>query len=378
MQVDKASTLLGGISPAQFMKRYWQKKPLLIRQAIAGMQPLLERGELWDLAAQDDVQSRLVIQNPTSATRPWRLRHGPFSHRALPPLKQAGWTLLVQSVDLLDARVHALREQFRFIPDARLDDVMISFATDGGGVGPHFDSYDVFLLQAQGRRKWRIGRQADLRLQEGMPLKILSHFEPEREWVLEPGDMLYLPPRYAHDGIAVGECMTYSIGFRAPDRVDLARALLHGLAEQAGDAMQIKLYGDPTQSATASPAEIPGKLQAFAADAMARALRDPLALARTLGEHLTEPAAQVWFSPTPGSHGLESGVRLDRCSRMLYDQRYVYLNGESFLASGRDAKAVRHLADHRFLDAAQCARLSVGAQHLLLQWLDDGWLQALD
>jgi len=378
MQVDQASTLLGGISPAQFMKQYWQKKPLLIRQASPGMQPLLARGELWDLAAQDDVQSRLVIQNPTSATRPWRLRHGPFSRRALPPLKQAGWTLLVQSVDLLDARVHALREQFRFIPDARLDDVMISFATDGGGVGPHFDSYDVFLLQAQGRRKWRIGRQADLRLQEGMPLKILSHFEPKQEWILEPGDMLYLPPRYAHDGIAVGECMTYSIGFRAPNRVDLGRALLHGLAEQASDSMQSKLYGDPTQSATATPAEIPVKLQAFAADAMSRALRDPLALARALGEHLTELPAQVWFSPSPASPGLESGVRLDRCSRMLYDKRYVYLNGESFLASGRDAKAVRHLADHRFLDAAQCARLSVGAQQLLLQWLDDGWLQAFD
>ena len=170
MQVNQPLSLLGALSPVKFMKRYWHKKPLLIRQAIPGMQPLLSRSALFDLAMRDDVQSRLVIQQAASATQPWRLRHGPFARRSLPPLKQPGWTLLVQSVDLLDVRVQALREQFRFVPDARLDDVMISYASDGGGVGPHFDSYDVFLLQAQGQRRWRIGRQKDLALQEGMPL----------------------------------------------------------------------------------------------------------------------------------------------------------------------------------------------------------------
>ena len=174
MQVDQPLPLLGGLSPAQFMKRYWHKKPLLIRQAIPGMQPFLSRGALFDLAARDDVQSRLVTQQAASAKQPWRLRHGPFARRRLPPLKQPGWTLLVQSVDLIDARMQALREQFRFVPDARLDDVMVSYASDGGGVGPHFDSYDVFLLQAQGQRRWRIGRQKNLALQEGMPLKILA------------------------------------------------------------------------------------------------------------------------------------------------------------------------------------------------------------
>ncbi len=378
MQTNQALPLLGGISPAQFMKKYWQKKPLLIRQAIPGMRALLDRAELVDLAAQEDVQSRLVIQTPQSASRPWRLRHGPFSRKALPPFKQSGWTLLVQSVDLLDARVHALREQFRFVPDARLDDVMISYATDGGGVGPHFDSYDVFLLQAQGRRRWRFGRQKDLRLQEDMPLKILASFVPEQDVVLEPGDMLYLPPRYAHDGVAEGECMTYSIGFRAPDRVELAQALLQGLAEQAGDTLARQLYGDTKQIATSNPASIPVAMQAFAHKAMERALRDPRALARNLGEYLSEPAPQVWFAQVPGEHDLYHGVRLDRCTRMLYDQQHIFINGESFQASGRDAKLVRQLADQHSLDSRLCARLSPAARELLVQWLEDGWLQALN
>lgn len=378
MQINQALPLLGGISPAQFMKKYWQKKPLLIRQAIPEMKALLDRAELIDLAAQEDVQSRLVIQTPASAKHPWRLRHGPFSRKALPPFKQSGWTLLVQSVDLLDARVYALREQFRFVPDARLDDVMISYATDGGGVGPHFDSYDVFLLQAQGRRRWRFGCQKDLRLQADMPLKILTNFEPEQDVVLEPGDMLYLPPRYAHDGVAQGECMTYSIGFRAPDRVELAQALLQGLAEQACDTMAPQLYSDPKQDASPNPAAIPLDLHAFAQKALARALRDPRALARNLGEYLTEPAAHVWFAQVQGKHGLDQGVRLDRCTRMLYDEQHIFINGESFQASGRDAQLVRQLADQHSLDSRLCDRLSPTARELIVQWLQDGWLQSLD
>ena len=377
MQVDQPLPLLGGLSPAQFMKRYWHKKPLLIRQAIPDMQEFLSRGALFDLAARDDVQSRLVIQQAASAKQPWRLRHGPFARRSLPPLKQPGWTLLVQSVDLIDARMQALREQFRFVPDARLDDVMVSYASDGGGVGPHFDSYDVFLLQAQGQRRWRIGRQKNLALQEGMPLKILADFQPEQEFVLEPGDMLYLPPRYAHDGVAQGECMTYSIGFRAPDQVELAQALLQGMAEQLAQSIPPKRYRDPGQSASDCPAQIPLELQAFAQNALSKALRDPDLLARTLGEHLSEPAAAVWFQSQESASGLQHGVRLDRGTRMLYDARHIFINGESFEASGRDAQLVRQLADLHFLDTRDCARLSPGAAQLLGQWLDSGWLQGL-
>ena len=378
MQVDQPLALLGALSPAQFMKRYWHKKPLLIRQAIPGMQPLLERSALFELAAQDRVQSRLVIQRGGTAKSPWRMRQGPFARRSLPPLKQPGWTLLVQSVDLLDARVQALREQFRFVPDARLDDVMVSYASNGGGVGPHFDSYDVFLLQAQGQRRWRIGRQKDLSLQAGMPLKILADFQPEQEFLLEAGDMLYLPPRYAHEGVAQGECMTYSIGFRAPDQVALAQSLLQGIAEQAADAMPSKRYRDPGQVATTQPAQIPSQFQVFAQEALHQVLRDPQLLARTLGEQLSEPPATVWFEPQGSAAGLRKGVCLDRGTRMLYDAQHVFINGESFRASGRDAQLVRQLADQHFLDARQCSRLSPGAADLLGQWLHSGWLQALE
>lgn len=377
MQVDQPLALLGALSPAQFMKRYWHKKPLLIRQAIPGMQPLLERRALFELAAQDHVQSRLVIQQGGSAQAPWRLRHGPFARRSLPPLKQPRWTLLVQSVDLLDARVQALRDQFRFVPDARLDDVMISYASDGGGVGPHFDSYDVFLLQAQGQRRWRIGRQKDLSLQAGMPLKILADFQPEQEFLLEAGDMLYLPPRYAHEGVAQGECMTFSIGFRAPEQAGLAQALLQVLADHAAQAIAPKRYRDPGQVAAVHPAQIPNALQAFARGALHQALREPDMLARALGEHLSEPAPAVWFDSPTRSGSLQYGVRLDRGTKMLYDAKHVFINGESFRASGRDAQLVRQLADQRFLDARHCSRLSAGAAQLLVQWLGCGWLQAL-
>ncbi|MES2879413.1 MAG: cupin domain-containing protein, partial [Pseudomonadota bacterium] len=209
MDVGQPLQLLGGLSPQLFMKRHWQKKPLLVRQAFSNFKPLLDRTELFELAAREDVQARLVIQDSEEKSG-WRLKNGPFERRALPALKRPGWTILLQGVDLQHDAVHELMNQFRFVPDGRLDDLMISYATDGGGVGPHFDSYDVFLLQAHGRRRWRIGRQKDKTLQSDVPLKILANFEPEEEFVLEPGDMLYLPLLHAHDGIAMGECMTYS------------------------------------------------------------------------------------------------------------------------------------------------------------------------
>ncbi|RYF63849.1 MAG: cupin domain-containing protein, partial [Comamonadaceae bacterium] len=171
MDISEPLPLLGGLSPAQFMRRHWQKKPLLVRQAIPGFTAPVPRSALFDLAAREDVESRLITH---TAKQGWRLRHGPVERRALPPLSRREWTLLVQGVDLHDEAAHQLVQAFRFLPDARLDDLMISYASDGGGVGPHFDSYDVFLLQASGRREWRIGRQKDLTLREGLPLKVLE------------------------------------------------------------------------------------------------------------------------------------------------------------------------------------------------------------
>src|SRR5512140_207926 len=285
MNITQALPLLGGLSPQQFMKRHWQKKPLPVRGAVPGCEPLLSRSELFALAARDEVESRLVTQQGVQ----WRFRRGPFGRRALPPLAQPGWTLLVQGVDLHDERAHDLMAQFRFVPQARLDDLMISYATDGGGVGPHFDSYDVFLLQTQGRRRWRLGRQKDLTLRPDVPLKILADFEAQEEYVVEPGDLLYLPPRYAHEGVALGECQTCSIGFRAPSRGELVRELLQRLSDDAAELAGNALYRDSAQPATDAPGEVPPPLQGFARDALRAALEDPHVLDRALGEYLTEP-----------------------------------------------------------------------------------------
>jgi 50S ribosomal protein L16 3-hydroxylase len=265
-------------------------------------------------------------------------------------------------------------QQFRFVPDARLDDVMISYATDGGGVGPHFDSYDVFLLQAHGQRRWRIGRQKDLSLQQGVPLKILQNFEAEEEFLLNPGDMLYLPPKYAHDGVAEGECMTWSIGFRAPQEGELARELLLGLADEAFDGLGDALYRDPKQEAMSSPAAIPQSLSGFARQVVDKALQNPDLLGSLLGEYLTEPKANVWFEDADAVPDLSEGLRLDRRTKMMYDDKHVFINGEGFLVSGRDAVVLRQLADDRSISGQKIRTLSADAKETLLDWASAGWL----
>ncbi|MET0541041.1 MAG: cupin domain-containing protein [Variovorax sp.] len=379
MEINKPLALLGGLSAAQFMRRHWQKKPLLVRQAVPDLRPPISRTALFELAARDDVESRLIRH----ADKGWTLRHGPFTRRAIPAATQAAWTLLVQGVDTHHDGVHALLRQFSFLPDARVDDLMISYASDQGGVGPHFDSYDVFLLQASGQRRWSIGRQRDLTLQKNVPLKILERFEPEQTFVLEPGDMLYLPPRYAHDGVAVGgDCMTCSIGLRTPAADELAADLLVRIAEAQADELEDPdrkvppRYRDPQQPAVEQPAEMPAALQAFARDAVLAGLqRDPHAIDRALGESMTEPKAKVWFEASD-AEDVTRGVVLDRRSRMLYDTRHLYINGESFRAAGRDATLMRRLADRRALEPGDLARASDDALALLEDWREAGWLHA--
>ncbi|MDP9933358.1 50S ribosomal protein L16 3-hydroxylase [Variovorax paradoxus] len=379
METTQPLPLLGGLSAAQFMRRYWQKKPLLVRQAIPAMVPPIDRSALFALAEREDVESRLIRHGKAG----WTLKHGPLARRALPPLKQPAWTLLVQGVDLHHDGVNALLQQFRFLPDARLDDLMISYASDQGGVGAHFDSYDVFLLQAQGTRRWSIGKQSDLRLQQGVPLKILEHFEPEQSFVLEPGDMLYLPPRYAHDGVAVGDdCMTCSIGLRSSAVGELGADLLSRMAQAYSEALEdagpaeLARYRDPSQPAVDAPAAMPAALQAFARKAVDAALRDPDAIDRALGESLTEPKANVWFDEGTEAPDALNRVMLDRRTRMLYDARHLYINGESFRAGGADATLMRRLADRRALGPRELSRASEGALALLAEWCEAGWVHA--
>ena len=387
MESHIALPLLAGLTPAQFMRRHWQKKPLLVRAAIPNFKPLLSRVELFRLAGTEGVESRLIVKTAQS----WRMKNGPFSARQLPPASKPGWTLLVQGVDGHDVAMHQLLQQFRFVPDARLDDVMVSFATPGGGVGAHFDSYDVFLLQASGSRRWKISKQKDLTLQPDKPLKILQTFEPEEEFVLHAGDMLYLPPRYAHDGVAeagadergkAADCMTYSIGFKSPARQELAAELLHRLAEFTEDEFEAdsaanaqNRYRDPQQTATPNPALLPDALIHFAQDAVHRALKDPLAISCALGEIMTAPKPGVWFDDPAQSAPVtrKSSVTLDPKTRMMYDANHVFINGESYLAKGSDAALMRRLADQRSLMPADLAKASTGALELLSDWCAAGW-----
>ena len=374
MDIQAPTPLLAGLSAAQFMRRHWQRQPLLVRQAWPGVVPPLARPALFDLAAQDGVESRLVRRTGES----WSLRRGPLGRRALPPLSQPGWTLLVQGLDLHVAAAHAMLQPFSFVPHARLDDLMVSWASDGGGVGPHVDAYDVFLIQLKGKRRWRVAPPGDRHFIDGLPLRILRHFEPTHDWVLEPGDMLYLPPLWGHDGTAVGgDCMTASVGFRTPHRRELARELLLRLADQMADAEHEgpdPLYADRGQPAVTEPGRIPPGYEAFGAQALSRVLRNTQALPRVLGEVLSEPKPGVWFDAPTQAPSNHLALRLDARTRMLYDDRHIFVNGESWRASGRDARLLRRLADVRWLSAADRARLSTEAADIVNDWLDDGWL----
>ncbi|MGB7451350.1 MAG: cupin domain-containing protein [Lysobacterales bacterium] len=222
------SAPLGSLSTEQFLEQYWQKQPCLIRQAIAGFEPLLDGDDLAGLACEEMAESRLV--KGTLAAADWTLASGPFSDEDFAALSDKNWTLLVQDVEKHYAPLQALVQRFNFIPQWRLDDLMISYAATGGSVGPHVDQYDVFLLQAEGRRRWQIACSFEADLLQDCPLNVLKQFDPEQEWVLEPGDMLYLPPNIAHHGVALEPGMTWSIGARAPSAADLLQGLGEWLA----------------------------------------------------------------------------------------------------------------------------------------------------
>ncbi|CRM27185.1 MULTISPECIES: ribosomal protein uL16 3-hydroxylase [Pseudomonas] len=285
MNPDIPLQLLGGITAREFLRDYWQKKPLLIRQAIPDFESPIDADELAGLALEEEVESRLVIEH---GERPWELRRGPFAEDAFSTLPEREWTLLVQAVDQFVPEVAELLEQFRFLPSWRIDDVMISFAAPGGSVGPHFDNYDVFLLQAQGKRNWKIGQMcsSESPLLQHADLRILAEFEESAEWVLEPGDMLYLPPRLAHYGIAEDDCMTYSVGFRAPSAAEVLTHFTDFLAQYLTDEER---YTD----ADAQPVSDPHQIQSDALDRLKSLLAEHMSDERMLltwfGQFMTEP-----------------------------------------------------------------------------------------
>ena len=372
---DSHRALLGGLSPAQFLRTHWQKQAHLVRAAIPGFAGMFDRAALVALAQRDDVESRLIV----NARRSYTLSHGPFRPAHFRSLPARGWTLLVQGVNLVSDEADALLRRFSFIPFARLDDVMVSFAVPEGGVGPHFDSYDVFLLQGFGRRRWRYGMQRDLSLVEGLPVKILHRFSPEHDAILDPGDMLYLPPDHAHEGTAIDACTTYSIGFRA----ESAQALGENFLDFLHDAIRIEgRYADPDLAPTDAPARIDARMRRRTATMLAPIRWNEDVVGRFLGCMLSEPKPTVVFDPpkraasraTFARRIAAKGVVLDRRAPLLYDEVRFYLNGSEIPAPDGDLEALRTLANERRLSARACASLADGTLGLLHEWYRDGFV----
>ncbi|PYQ44033.1 MAG: hypothetical protein DMF77_08190 [Acidobacteria bacterium] len=281
----RAPTLLGGLTPDRFLRRHWQKKPLLIRGALPGFRDPITPARLLALAARADVESRLVRER--GGARKWEVTDGPLPRTLTRALGPSHWTVLVQNVDAHVPAVADLIERFDFLPRWRVDDVMISLAAPRGSVGPHVDSYDVFLLQGRGRRIWRVAERFDEDHVRGLDLRVLRGFRAEQEWVLGPGDMLYLPPGVAHHGVALEKCLTYSIGFRAPAHYDLVARFLQRLLEGVDRSRR---YTDPDLAPARDPGEISPAGLARLGRIVTRASRvRPAELLRFLGEYLTEP-----------------------------------------------------------------------------------------
>lgn len=335
------SRLLGGLTPRGFLRRHWQKRPLFVRAALAQIGNLPDRRALAALAARDDVESRIVEHR----RHRWQTTHGPFEKAWL---GKTNATLLVSGANFHDRAADRLLRRFDFIPQARLDDVMVSFATPGGGVGPHVDSYDVFLIQGKGTRKWKIW---DLK-------------EKSFEYVARPGDLLYLPPGWKHDGVALEPCCTYSVGFRAPRGAELGAAFLDYLHERG---LPDAVYRDPELPAATQSARIPGELLRFAIKALQRIRWSRADIVTFLGEYLTRPKAHVVFRPTRSRGGL---LRLDAKTQLLYLGDRFFINGEAFALPKRHRDAMRRLADRRRSAAASLA----GQAKLIGEWRRAGYV----
>lgn len=388
---DNSLQLLGGLTPKEFLADYWHKKPLLIKNAIPNFTGLLSPEELAGLACEDDVHSRIIEE----INGVWHAKHGPFDDEdfaKLPELPDPNhrWTLLVQSVNHYLPEASELLQQFSFIPHARLDDLMVSYAPDGGGVGPHFDSYDVFLLQGQGKRLWRISEQTDLSLVEGAPLRILNNFDIAQEWLLEAGDMLYLPPHLAHWGIAVTDngidCMTYSIGFRAPKNQELATEFLGFMQDKLNqEALVIEgIYQDADLDLQKHPAEISGNMISKVEKILKRIKWSNDDITAFLGTYLSDPKADIVFdgnkkisSKTFHEKLIQRGILLDLKSQMLFANDYFYLNGESVKFTEKPAEMLKKLADHRHIKPADFGIEAIDEKLLaqLRDWYIAGYLQ---
>jgi 50S ribosomal protein L16 3-hydroxylase len=359
--------LLGGLSPQAFLRRHWQKRPLLVRGALPGMRAMIEKRALFSLAARCDIESRLV----ESARGRFRVTHGPLSKSRLARAGARNWTLLVNGVNHHHAQAERLLRRFAFVPQARLDDVMVSYAVPGGGVGPHFDSYDVFLIQGGGRRRWRLAGKKAFECETQTPLRLIRDFVPDLEYVLEPGDLLYLPPGWGHDGVALDDCFTYSVGFRAPRGAELAAAFLDHLHERG---LPDAAYRDPGLRATARPGEINFELLGFSEQVLKKIRWTRRDVEEFLGGYLSTPKPNVVYLPNRSYAGrIENATaRLDPKTQLLYRGSRFFINGEVFAPRASQRPALAELADRRRAPGRKLARAGLG--RLVLEWHRAGFL----
>ncbi|MEH6469767.1 MAG: cupin domain-containing protein [Halopseudomonas sp.] len=332
---------LGSLDTETFLREYWQRKPCLFRNAFAEPIEVASPDELAGMACEDAIESRLLISDPSSGK--FELRQGPFAEQLFEELPSSHWTLLIQGVDLWLPEAADLVERFKFIPNWRLDDLMISFATRGGGVGPHYDNYDVFIIQTQGRRRWEIGghyREQDSEFLADQPVKILKHWQPEQSWDLEPGDMIYIPPRVGHNGIALtDDCINYSVGYRAPHATEMLTHLAEYCTHHCPDELR---YSDPKLGLRAHTGEIQADDLDRVQQLLQKLIGDPNQLQRWWGEYVTEAKhPEHDNTEEPLSHGqlhqqLEQSdsVRRSEGVRIAYSRHaqggYLFAEGRYF------------------------------------------------
>jgi len=357
---------LGELSVEQFLKEYWQKKPLLIRQAFPSFTNPLGADELAGLACEKDIESRIVLEKDGAS--PWELRNGPFSKDDFSQLPKSHWTLLVQDVEKHIPELTNITDLFDFIPNWRMDDLMISYAPDKGSVGPHVDAYDVFLLQADGKRHWHIATDVinNDKLINNIDLKILKQFNPDQDWVLEPGDMLYLPPGFPHHGVAIGDCMTYSIGFRAPSHLDMIQSFVETITEQQNCEI---LYSDPDLKHQVNPHEISASTVTSFSDIIENHMtRAKQSMQHSIGALLSESKIQFQTQKIVTPLDKSSFIKEWRNNQTLFrntaikflyiiasEHTDLYIDGQHHITKITDAKLLEWICSSLEFNYADCS-----------------------
>ncbi|MSQ80569.1 MAG: cupin domain-containing protein [Candidatus Methylopumilus sp.] len=350
MRLNRKTHILGKISANSFLKNFWQKKPLLIKNAIENFVSPITEKDLFRIAQDEEAISRLIEYKQGI----WQVKHGPFKKSDLLKETNTPWTILVQNINHYLPFAESFLNLFKFIPYARLDDLMISYATKKGSVGPHYDSYDVFLFQAKGLREWKISNQKKITLDKKSPIKIISNFKSKNTWLLKPGDMLYLPPNVGHWGISLSnDCLTYSIGFRAPGTFEIQSKFLDFIQDQLITNVN-EIYKDPHLSLQKNPAEINSNMAKVIQKIVDRLRWDTASVNTFIGQFLSEPIEnRIFQAPKPLSFAnfkkylISETLKLNPKTRMLFIKSNFYVNGEYIKVHKKYVIFLKQLANDR-------------------------------